>query len=310
MTDLRCSVQSRSLGELPGGSATAADRFVLAELPLPWPAKIEDHPLLAGPQRPDAGLGTTRVLGIRRAAEAGSATTSKLLVYSRTPGAPFDGFRGFEADVPNEQLAERLKSVLQGDSSGLRPVDATQDVLLCTHGSRDRCCGQAGSLLFLELAGRLPAGVRLWRTSHTGGHRFAPTGVSFPDGLTWAFLDAHLLAGIVDRSIDPAELHSHLRGCAGFDGPDQVADGAAFAKVGWEWIDQPRTTVTTVLASAASRVEREVYVAGPRRQFTVTVIEDDPVPVPPCGEPLTEATKTSPQFVVTAVTEHVTAGST
>lgn len=312
MTDLRCSVQSRSRGELPVGSATSADRFILVELPTPWPANIEDHPIVAellataGPT-PDV----TRILGIRGADESNAPThrrSCKILVYRKTPGQPFTRFAGFETTVGHRELATGLAAAFADDLTSFtsieidlrNPASSTHDVLICTHGSRDRCCGQVGSLLFLELAGRLPANIRLWRASHTGGHRFAPTGVSFPDGLTWAFLDGHLLSGIINRTLDPAQLHSHLRGCAGFEGAEQVADAAAFGEVGWEWIDQPRAVVT----KPRGELETELYIAGPRRQFTVRVVADTSAPVPVCGEPIEAAKKTSPQYLVSSIEEN------
>lgn len=310
MTDLRCSVQSRSRGELPGGSATSADRFILVELPTPWPSSIEEHPIVAellataGP-RPDV----TRILGIR--GESDSATdhrSHRVLVYRKTPGQPFTRFAGFETTLDPGELATGLAAAYADDLTGFTPIgidlrdpaSSTHDVLICTHGSRDRCCGQVGSLLFLELAGRLPANIRLWRASHTGGHRFAPTGVSFPDGLTWAFLDGHLLSGIINRTLEPAQLHSHLRGCAGFEGVEQVADAAAFGKVGWEWIDQPRAVVSKPLGE----LETESYIAGPRRQFTVRVVADTAAPVPVCGEPIEAAKKSAPQYLIASLQEN------
>ncbi|HKJ56604.1 MAG TPA: sucrase ferredoxin [Nitriliruptoraceae bacterium] len=53
-------------------------------------------------------------------------------------------------------------------------------VAVCTHAKRDACCALWGRPLALSLAARLPGVV--WETSHTGGHRFAPSVLTFPDG--------------------------------------------------------------------------------------------------------------------------------
>jgi hypothetical protein len=58
---------------------------------------------------------------------------------------------------------------------------APSDVLLCTHGSRERCCGRFGTQLLTDVAPRWD-GVRVRRTSHTGGHRDASTWYSFREG--------------------------------------------------------------------------------------------------------------------------------
>ena len=44
--DRACAIASTAAGEDPTGWAVAADRFVLVEVPLPWPAEIEAAPRL------------------------------------------------------------------------------------------------------------------------------------------------------------------------------------------------------------------------------------------------------------------------
>jgi hypothetical protein len=64
--------------------------------------------------------------------------------------------------------------------------------LVCTHGSRDACCGAFG--------GRLAASLRtmgeVWEVSHLGGHRFAPTFWHLPSWRLYGRLplDSALLA--------------------------------------------------------------------------------------------------------------------
>lgn len=54
-------------------------------------------------------------------------------------------------------------------------------VLVCTHGQRDRCCAVLGGVIFAELRRHLPETV--WQVTHLGGHRFAPTALCLPLGL-------------------------------------------------------------------------------------------------------------------------------
>lgn len=68
--------------------------------------------------------------------------------------------------------------------------------------------------------------VRVWRTSHLGGHRFAPTAIVFPDGACWAHLHENVLQALVNRSLPTSAATSHLRGCTAFWPPVQAADGA------------------------------------------------------------------------------------
>ena len=63
-------------------------------------------------------------------------------------------------------------------------------LLVCTNGRRDVCCAVRGRPVALDAAALAPG--RVWEASHTGGHRFAPTGVLLPHGATLARLDAGL----------------------------------------------------------------------------------------------------------------------
>jgi hypothetical protein len=119
------------------------------------------------------------------------------------------------------------------------PVNRVTDLLVCTHGSRDTCCGSRGTRLWQELTEGLD-GIQVWRTSHLGGHRFAPTVLTFPDGCYWAHLDRSLVTALVERRIPAARAVEHLRGCAAFTPAVQVADGAALADRGWTWLDAAR----------------------------------------------------------------------
>lgn len=57
--------------------------------------------------------------------------------------------------------------------------------LVCTHGTRDRCCAKYGQTLYAQLEAMPRLRGRVWQTSHLGGHRFAPTLVTLPSGLCY-----------------------------------------------------------------------------------------------------------------------------
>lgn len=310
--DLQCSVQTAELGENPAGSAGSADRYVLVELPLPWPSKIEQHASLVDVRPGPTVAGTTRILGISSIGRIETEDTDasaasgaiKVICYARTPKAPFTTFERLETTVTPDGLAGLLTAINNGHVDRLTPMaDDKIDVLICTHGSRDRCCGQHGTSLFLNLleqslAGTLDQRVRLWRTSHTGGHRFAPTGMTFPDGIAWAGLTAERVVGIVNRELDYREAATIHRGSGGIDGrPAQIADSRGFEGYGWEWLDYERTIrveldpngdETGVVVTVDSRFARGHFVMR----------EIEPLPVPVCGEPLESSAKRATQFEI------------
>ncbi|MDO5726483.1 MAG: sucrase ferredoxin [Bowdeniella nasicola] len=79
--------------------------------------------------------------------------------------------------------------------------------LVCTNGKRDVCCALAGRPVAADVFARAP--TQVFETSHTGGHRFAPTGVLLPSGLTFARLSGDELLAALDAA-DRNELHPVL----------------------------------------------------------------------------------------------------
>lgn len=188
-------------------------------------------------------------------------------------------------------------------ASGVGPPPVT-DVLVCTHGSRDRCCGSDGMRVFGNLVRRDLPGVRLWRTSHTGGHRFAPTAVTLPDGRAWAWADAPLLQQIVDRTLAPELAAEHDRGCVAFEDPyAQTAESAVIGIEGWRWLGLARHADVEPVGLTVD--DRRIVTLtgtdadGTRVRYRAEVVLRRIVPVPDCGRPLDEARKSSPELEVT-----------
>lgn len=289
-TDLRCSVQTAALGEHPAGSAGFATRVLLVELPLPWPKKIDQHELLVGLDLNDKSI---KVLGIR-ASETTELHQHRVICWERTE--PFHGFERTETTVDRASLIPLLRALAESGPEAIRhPADinpATQDLLICTHGTRDRCCGQLGTKLHSDLDGVFSAAVRTWRTSHTGGHRFAPTGIHFPYGTTWSTLTPERMMAIVEQSCSTVELEAHYRGNLGVEGrPAQIAEGATFLERGWSWLDEKRSVdIKRNDATVVATVRSADHTA------TVRMQEEEAVPVPTCGEELEASTKATPQF--------------
>jgi hypothetical protein len=113
-------------------------------------------------------------------------------------------------------------------------------LLVCTNGRRDVCCAIRGRPIALEAAAFHPG--RVWEASHTGGHRFAPTGVLLPHGQTLARLDARLATRVLDAadagSLPPEVPGSwHDRGRSSLEPGAQAAE--AFVR---EHISEPSLT--------------------------------------------------------------------
>ena len=100
-------------------------------------------------------------------------------------------------------------------------------LMVCTNSKRDVCCAVRGRPVALESSAQRPGQV--WECSHTGGHRFAPTGVLFPYGQTLARLSPASAVAAVDaatRGELPAELlgPAYDRGRSHLPPPAQAAE--------------------------------------------------------------------------------------
>jgi hypothetical protein len=272
LSNLRCSQLAREWNVSPIGTAASFDALLLVAAPQPWPKDAKELPSLQ--HGPDAwGEATTRVQLVT-GAEANDLTVAEY----RADGGPFGGY-----------VSDHLDGTV---------------VLVCCHGRRDVCCGGDGTRLALELERTPSRPFRVLRTSHLGGHRFAPTALVLPQGTMWAFADADFLVGVVTRSIQVEQAMPRYRGCTGLADPAaQVADAGALLLHGWGWLDEPRSVeveagqdgVSDVLLRSAAGVYRALV--GVRRL----------VPAPPCGEPAAcDAAPTQPEYELLAIRSELT----
>ncbi|MDP7066036.1 MAG: sucrase ferredoxin [Acidimicrobiales bacterium] len=239
-TSPKCSTHARQIATDPCGTAISAHAIILVEVPLPWPKPVFDHPLLKGFQSiSETSLGTTRVLAmIPRTEEPGT----EILVYQRDEvGMKSWGLRLHSASQLVKFASDIQTKIPQYPDTSAEKVNPPElAVVVCTQGSHDICCGSEGARLANELERRAP-GLNVLRVSHTGGHRFAPTAMTIPDGRMWAYLDPETTLSILELTGDPSLLSPKCRGWLGAaTGPGQVAERAIFEQLGWELDLLPR----------------------------------------------------------------------
>jgi hypothetical protein len=244
-----CSGRARHDGIALAGTAGAADRYLLVEAPPPWPSDICDAPWAAGVPEP-----AVNVHAICPVDGPGSAATAVLMAFVRSDVQPL---RRYEVRVDEGARGPwaRQLAVEPIDGAGIGPSDDGRDVLVCTHGTRDRCCGRLGMALALELdrwaKDRAPH-VRIWRASHLGGHRFAPTMVDLPSGRCWGHLDPDRAIAVLENRIDPDTIARHYRGSWTWgSAAEQVVEAESWRRLGARWPDM--------------RIEERAVDAGPDR---------------------------------------------
>ena len=238
----RCAPWARECGLRPAGSAVRAPGGVLlVQWPLPWPRDVKDVAELAPVLRVATPMGV-RVLLVAGASPPEGDHTISFHARPVRPDGLFVQYEPRELQRSRAEVVDGALALLDGAAGEVEPP--ASEVVVCTHGKRDVCCGGAGTALHVELHAVAPAGVRVWRSSHQGGHRFAPTAIVLPDATSWAQLDVAAALAIVRRSEPVASLISRYRGSTAIDDArPQVLEGIAFAEEGWSWLDSPRRGV-------------------------------------------------------------------
>lgn len=338
-----CSDWARSQHLDPVGSAGYYEGFLLVEQPLPWPFDVSSIPELvevaelaaAARLRLQAVIpagrrevgGGTRGVDERGAQEGGpgegpgqeGVEASKQAAGEVRRIVCYRGARpGWAGPLARSERLAEVGSLADATaellSQGPEPDEPEQgrsrvvDVLVCTHGRRDACCGSRGMDLISELkrdpdfgGGGGNAGVRLWRTSHTGGHRFAPTAVVLPAGTLWAWVTPALLraAAFGEGEVEPTL--ERYRGCATVGTPAQQAvERAVLAEVGWPLMSSYRRA--SELGDGTVRLESEL--SG---TWEAVVREGRRLPQPDCRTSPELATKQSTEWVVEGLRQVVPA---
>lgn len=294
-TTTRCAVSARALGLDPIGTAGSYEGFLLLEWPRPWPRELGE----VGELSPV--LSTARGLGLRVQAVAGASlgAQSSVVLYAK----PKDemGFRRYErreAAVPRAEVVRAALELMTDAMSSDQPVsDTVADLLICTHGRRDRCCGSLGTALHSQMAAVGNLGTtRIWRSSHLGGHRFAPTLLHLPTGTSWAFMNADLASRVVATGgLDP-QLSPHYRGCTGLASPEvQALERVVADHVGWQALGHRRSSARDVRGRFLLTVEDS---AGSSRRWSAEVVRFDVAAPPPCGSAEARSIASEPRWSV------------
>lgn len=240
------------------GSAPVARRWLLIEHPGPWARNHLDTPPLAGAladtiEKGCAGL-QGRSLLVRRHGRRPPGEAPAWYAVDTAHGTWVTGTWRTSDDLLGAVAA--LGAPLSQSESLAEPM-----LLVCTQGTRDACCALRGRPVTAALARVWPDEV--WECTHLGGHRFAGTFISMPDGTCYGTVD---LANAVDvvRAHRSGEVDTtHLRGLSRYSPAVQAATGSVLAEHGPAPITAARPGTVEVLSETVTRVE---------------VIGDEPLP--------------------------------
>jgi hypothetical protein len=268
---LRCSAAALYRGDPLAGTAPVASRWLLIEHQGPWAKKPTDTEPMFG------------AVGAEVDARAASFGGKVLLV--RRPGRRAPGVEEqhwFAVDTVRRtwvrgtwrtaadllEAARALGAALSASHEEAEPM-----VLVCTHGIRDACCAVRGRPIVNALARAFPDQV--WETTHLGGHRFAGTLLTLPDGACFGRLDPASAAQVVGAHRQGRTDPAHLRGTTRWEPAVQAALVAALGAHGPASADD---LVPGVIEADGAHTTVEVLGRAPLPELTVVDVVTEALP--------------------------------
>lgn len=224
-----CSGLSAALAEPLAGTAARAVTWLCIEQPGPYgpDALVESHfdQAVGAELARRAKTAGVRIQLIRRPGRhaddhrEGIRRRRVLLAHTR-PGATWQ--RTAEIADPAMLLDLDLAAAGAGDSQDFGRPDQRPTLLVCTNGRRDVCCALRGRPIAAALAAR--HGTAVWETTHTGGHRFAPTAVLLPTGYLYGRLDVEFCEHLLGQAAAGHVVSGRCRGRSTWSAPGQAAE--------------------------------------------------------------------------------------
>ena len=244
-----CSRVAQAAGFHPIGTAPTYLTHLALECEVPWAREITESATFPSgvweviARAANDGI-EPRVTGLMPDPEYTQAGLTRLFSFAHTDEqSPTYAKREFL--VPPAQLAALVEALLYSPSEIQRfgayeqATGHIRELLVCNHGSRDRCCATFGFEIYRELrevhARAQPDALRVWRCSHLGGHRMAPTLLDLPAGRYYAYITADALPNLVTREGSFTALDRQYRGWGRLSPLEQAAEHAVLMAEDWPW---------------------------------------------------------------------------
>ena len=268
-----CSDACRKADEDIIGSGTNYSVYVLIECPYPWeynafesrffPKNLEI--LMAEVKREKLPL---RFLLITQN-QSYKQNNRKILIYEKEQCSFINGYKKYEFEVKNpEKIAPIIKKYLAGDNLDTKTQNnETRDILICTHGSHDKCCAKYGNPFYMEAKKTISQlsleNTRIWKSSHFGGHRFAPTMIDFPDGRYYGLLNQESFQAVLLRNDNIKLLNQVYRGWGILPTCIQVLERELIFCHGWEWFEYKINMFNLDISSDKKLIKTQLGVLKP-----------------------------------------------
>lgn len=251
-----CSLVSKANKEDPIGTAGNYDHWLIMEIPKPWSQEIfqenpiikslmglfqelvSQHgiklkPILIAPDREYSYPGFTRVFYYYRPAKLFSQFEKQEFVIPQTLAA------GLVTAIFKQLMQE--PNDLSEFQQYQQQTNHIRELMVCTHTQVDLACGRFGTPIYrklrFEYAPISNGKLRVWQTTHFGGHQFAPTLIDLPQGCLWGHLSRDVLDLLVYRNGSVSGLREYYRGWTGLSEFEQIAEREIWMQSGWSWLN-------------------------------------------------------------------------
>lgn len=287
-TQFFCSQNSRQSGADIIGTASGYEVYIAIECPPPWEPHAIESPSVpenlrelfeAVDEEYDRFLAQFLFIYNENLKQE---NCTRLLIFQK-PAELATAFKKLEFQLASiDEATSLVKNYLFNNSIDATPIEnSAKDVLICTHGSRDRCCSRFGNPLYrqmLKVVADRSLDVRIWQASHIGGHRMAPTAITFPDVRYYGYLDADSLTSILTRTGEIQSLQSLYRGCGMLPWAVQLVERELMLQQGWKWFDRAIAGRIIEQNEDESFNQVELTIEAPEydlQTYTATVVLDD-----------------------------------
>lgn len=220
--DFLCCDLSEEMNEPLAGTAVTSSVWLMLEYTRPWRAKATSDNELSAPVMDWLNTGAAalngRVQFIRQFRVDADVLTFFVGVNDETQPRLYEFHLGSYDDLFELDLA----AIVAGDGRYEPHLVTGQRYFVCTNGKRDRSCAVYGAALYRALTEKTQASV--WMTTHLGGHRFAATLLSLPDGVCYGRVKPDDVARLLQITQRHDIWLEKSRGWTGYSSIAQLAD--------------------------------------------------------------------------------------
>jgi hypothetical protein len=181
--DFYCTDWSLAIDEPLAGTAVSSKIWLFLEVNQPWTAKATSDNSLPQPVQnwlaEQGGLVNGRLQFIKQPRGERTSWAFFVACFADTISRVYR----FDLASYDNLFGLDLPAIVRGESRYTAHLTSEPQLLVCTNGKRDVCCALHGVALLRALAAA--EAPTLWETTHLGGHRFAPTLLTLPDGVNY-----------------------------------------------------------------------------------------------------------------------------